>query len=112
MTTYKMTCGFETRHEVRDERKVASIAASLERDGWIGAPVVIYDAGTLVAVTGVHRLEACERAGRRPHTITLREVFDEAGLDLAEIEVECDYDLRAIIDYLPEETAAKYGIEQ
>lgn len=109
--TYKIACGFETRHEVRDEAKVATIAASLESSGWVGTPIVIYDNGVLTAVTGTHRLEACERIGYTPHTITLAEVFNEAGLDLAGIEEECDYDLVKILNYLPSSTANKYGIE-
>lgn len=102
----------ETRHEVRDRAKVAAIAESLERDGWVGAPVVVYDSGVLTAVTGTHRLAACEIAGIQAPTITLAEIFAECGLDLAEIENDCDYDIAQIVNYLPADVAGRYGIEQ
>lgn len=103
---------YETRHEVRDAEKVRQIAASLEAEGWIGAAVVIYHGGTDIAITGVHRLAACAQIGIYPVTMDLADVFNEAGLDLPSIEIECDYDIPSMIAYLPADIADKFGIEQ
>ena len=48
-------------HGVEDEQKVDRLLASILKDGWIGAPVVLWTEN--LAITGVHRLAAARSAG-------------------------------------------------
>jgi hypothetical protein len=51
-------------HEVRDSEKLATIAASMEQNGWQGHPVLVVDCGEYFqAITGSHRIAAAELAG-------------------------------------------------
>lgn len=106
------------RHEVNDWAKVEALAESMERDGWQGAPLVRWDN---YLITGTHRYYAASRLlewsdGKIP-TITLEELYEEAGMDFAEMEEAlADYVICAnydelLVNELPAEIREKYGID-
>lgn len=106
--------GYETLHEVDDESKVAKIAASMAKNGWAGAPVVVFGE---IQVTGVHRAAAAEEAGIDLETIDFEEVFAEDGADWSEAveryneETYVGSGLYEMARLLSAETVTKYGID-
>lgn len=51
-------------HRPTDSGKLAALTASMEEHGWQGRPVLAYEyAGTVVAITGSHRIAAARAAG-------------------------------------------------
>jgi ParB-like chromosome segregation protein Spo0J len=53
-------------HEIRDPRKVAKLATSMRRNGWIGRPIIVVgdeSQGDCRALTGTHRIAAAIAAG-------------------------------------------------
>lgn len=106
-------------HEAHDTEKVAALAASMERDGWIGAPLVVWGECLL---TGSHRYAAAMSLGWQHTdipTVAVEDVFAEAGLDFDAIcqDEDCDgiaspmlpYVLGA--DYLPADVRERYGLD-
>jgi hypothetical protein len=102
-----------------DSDKVNEIAASLLSDGWIGCPVV-YMRGHLV--TGCHRQQAMmsiqsDWGKKDVPAIDLAEVFEEVGLNLAEVmegedcQEAWDSSFSYILDALPVEIITKYEIQ-
>lgn len=108
-----------TLHGIEDQIKYDQIKASLEVDGWLGAPLVVVGGDTLL--TGTHRYHAARDLGWLDYqipTIELAEVFEEAGLDYEEVASEYDEPLLYSPDFadmvnceLPEEILVKYGIQ-
>ena len=106
-------------HEVRDYEHMRKLMASMEANGWVGAPLVIWDGEYLI--TGSHRYAAAMELGWTESdipTIELSEVFAEAGLDFEALHAEHGYPtidehgkLVALLDELPEEIREKYGID-
>lgn len=104
-------------HNVDDAMKVAEIATSLRANGWTGAPIVVW--GESDALTGTHRLAACEVAGIEPETITLEEVFAEDDADWNEAMRLYNegttgivgIDIVPALNLLSDATRAKYGID-
>jgi hypothetical protein len=51
-------------NEVEDVEKLNSLAASMQKNGWQGRPILAYDIGDgLEALTGSHRIAAAKKAG-------------------------------------------------
>lgn len=108
----------EVLHEVRDEAKVAELAASIGRDGWQGAPLVA-DGEQLL--TGTHRYAACKLVGLADDeipTIDVRDLFAGAGMDFdatwAEAEDIYGDWMQAMVcalETLPAATRDEYGID-
>jgi hypothetical protein len=106
-------------HEVRDYEHMKKLMASMEANGWVGAPLVIWDDEYLI--TGSHRYAAAMELGwdeSEIPTIELAEVFAEAGLDFEQLHAEYGYPtidehgmLVALLNELPEEIREKYGID-
>lgn len=105
-------------HEVRDEAKVAALAAAIERDGWQGSPLVVVDDINLI--TGCHRYAAVRSLGWEDAeipTVELAEVFDGAGLDLETVMADegCesidDAAFVYVVNALPAEVRESYGID-
>jgi len=106
-------------HEVRDYEHMRKLMASMEANGWVGAPLVIWDDEFLI--TGAHRYAAAMELGWAESeipTIELAEVFAEAGLDFDALHAEYDYPtigehslLVELLKELPEEIREKYGID-
>lgn len=108
-------------HEPNDDAKLADLMTSMERHGWVGAPLVAWDTHLL---TGAHRFAAVDRLSRedRAHidmpVVDIRDVFAACGLDFdALVEHEGitaadDPSLPWLLHhYLPRETRAAYGID-
>lgn len=96
-----------------DQDKVNEIMASLEQNGWQGAPIVVWG-DTLI--TGNHRYAACQALDTEPEIITLEEVFEEDGVDFSATHEECGYPTSSenytdMFYYLSDEIIAKYGIQ-
>ena len=106
-------------HEVRDYDHVKKLMESMEANGWVGAPLVIW--GGEYLITGSHRYAAAMELGwseREIPTIELAEVFAEAELDFDELHKQygeptiSDHGmLVALLNELPEEIREKYGID-
>lgn len=107
----------QTVHEAEDQAKVEALAASMRADGWVGAPVVVWD--DAYQITGVHRAAAADLAGIEMETIDLSAVFAEDGADwFAAVETynagDGSYwttDVEPMIEMLSAEIKAKYGID-
>jgi len=104
------------RHEVKDQEKVASIALSMEANGYIGAPVVLLGS---IQVTGVHRRAAWLMLERGLTELPCVDLFDlcpeleqeweeicEDAMDVGEREVQ------TILSMVPADIAEQYGIEE
>ena len=109
----------DTLHRVDDLDKARILAASMERDGWQGAPLVT-DGNQLI--TGVHRYHAwtelCERPAFEIPTVDIRDVFAEADLDYDTIMAEMidsglDWYIALVeaVRDLPADIANRYGID-
>ena len=104
-------------HEVRDEAKLRELIASMDADGWQGAPLVV--CGDQL-ITGTHRYAATQELGWADHdipTIELAELFEMAGLDMAEVHAEhgCptldDPAFAEFLGELPADIREEYGID-
>lgn len=104
-------------HEPRDPAKLAALAESMGRDGWVGPPVVVDGEQ---ALTGSHRIAAWRSLGRPDSeipTIELSEVFVEAGLNMQECHefwgrpTIDDSGFAQFIGELPRGIREKYGLE-
>lgn len=101
----------ETLHTVDNREKVEQIKANLERDGWVGAPLVV-DGDQLL--TGTHRYTAAKELDWVDYDIPMIEISDlfaEHGLDWNAIMDDEDYDLVSALAYLPEDIRNEYGID-
>ena len=105
----------QTLHDVRSLSKIEELTESMERNGWLGAPLVA-DGERLV--TGAHRHWAWTRAlGRGEYeipVIDVRDVFAEAGLDYDSLAADADdWYVRLVeaVAQLPAEIAEKYGMD-
>lgn len=109
----------QTYHEPRDMEKVAELAASMEANGWIGAPLVTFGDDQLL--TGAHRYTAAKSldwSDREIPTIGIEEIFAEAGLDFAaewaalmDEGMSIDVATVEVVALLPEAVKAEYGID-
>jgi hypothetical protein len=96
---------------------LTSLILSMETSGYVGAPVVVTDESADQALTGSHRIAAANEIGILVDTITIGEIFEEAGLDfLAIYQDEEDGNIGEtrwveILAHLPGEIRAKYGID-
>ena len=110
---------YQAYHEVRDEALLDTLAMSMARFGWVGAPIVVDGEQ---AITGSHRLAAAaivmdrwERgddvAEVKVEAVALRDLFEDAGLDLDEIALDANYDMVLIANALPASIKTKYGID-
>lgn len=112
---------YEELHEVSDTEKVAALVASMKRDGWRGAPLVLADDGDTQLLTGSHRIAAWRAAGRRDEEVpvkSLRAIYAEAGVDWTEAYdywmMTCSDPIDALVNMaaeLPENIKQKYGID-
>ncbi len=98
-------------HAVADQAKVEGIAASLESNGWQGAPLVV-DGENLL--TGVHRYAAAQSLDWVDYeipTIEISDIFAANGLDWAQMMEEENGDLEYVLRQLPQAVLDKYGID-
>jgi len=106
-------------HEVRDLEHMRRLMESLEANGWVGAPLVVWEGEYLL--TGSHRYAAAKELGwadAEIPTIELADVFAEAGLDFEQLHAEYGYPtiddhwaLVELLSELPDEIREKYGID-
>jgi ParB/Sulfiredoxin domain len=101
-------------HDVEDADKVSRLSASMQKDGWTGAPVVVIDGGQ--AVTGSHRIAAALKADIEIPTVNIRDLFADAGLDYDDtVAVEYDgywYEVIVRADqFLPADLVDEYGLD-
>ncbi|MEU0236727.1 ParB N-terminal domain-containing protein [Nocardiopsis sp. NPDC006198] len=107
--------GYITGQHDLDADHVNEIAASMETDGWQGAPLVVLG-DYARAYTGTHRLAAAEQAGLdEVPAVELADLFQACNLDLWEI---CDgqglsvlEDRPQIVELLPADVRSAYGLE-
>lgn len=109
----------QTYHEPRDMEKVAELAASMEADGWQGAPLVTIGDDQLL--TGAHRYTAAKSldwTDAEIPTIDIEELFTEAGLDFAaewaelmDAGMSIEVATVEVVALLPEAMKAEYGID-
>lgn len=117
-------------HDYHDAGHLAAIRRSMEADGWIGAPLVVYGKQLL---SGTHRYLACKSLRWREcdiPTVTIQQIFAESGIDFAMICRQYGVDPRlikspypstrrqALADYLnyiqhvlPRAVLDKYGLD-
>lgn len=78
------------RHQV-DESKVDELAETMEREGWTGRPVVVYqdDEGRLYNITGCHRISAAIAADIEVPALLI-DAADPDTLDLCEFAAAND----------------------
>lgn len=100
-------------HTPDDAQKVSDIAESMERDGWIGAPLVA-DGEQLL--TGAHRYHAAYRVldwtDAQIPVIDVREIFEAHGLSYDALLEDEDGDVvYTITHYLPQSARDEYGID-
>lgn len=56
--------GIEPPHNVRDVAKKEKLTENMEKNGWVGRPLLVFDAGRgNEALTGSHRIAAAKQAG-------------------------------------------------
>lgn len=56
--------GIEPPHGVRDVAKKDKLVRSMEKNGWVGRPILVFDAGRgNEALTGSHRIAAAKQSG-------------------------------------------------
>lgn len=110
---------YEIFHAADDTAKVAEIAASIERDGWQGSPLVAWGTNLM---TGAHRHAAWMRVHDRDDSdlpiVQIADLAAEYGNDWETIAAEegCDSidsaDLVYAIDRaIPAAARAEYGID-
>lgn len=104
-------------HGVHDAAHLATLVASMEANGYVGTPVVVTDEDANQALTGSHRIAAANKVGILVDTIPVADIFEEASLDFSEIFAEEEEDNIGetrwveILQHLPGEIRAKYGID-
>ena len=114
----------QTWNEVTDEDKYDTLVASMQVDGWIGAPVIIINDpdGDPTAITGSHRIHAAREAGIDIPAIDLADLLAEHGANLDILIGEYEdaglhrddaiYEVATRIDdHLPTDIAEYYGID-
>lgn len=100
-------------HEVTDTDKLAAITASMQANGWTGAPIIA-DRSISQALTGSHRLPAAEAAGIDAHVIDIHDLCAEHDVDwdlLVEQHGDWCEAARWLGFYLPSEVMAAYGLD-
>jgi hypothetical protein len=107
----------DPRHEVRDAEQLAELIASIRKNGWTGAPVVVHGA---TAFTGAHRIAAIEalRGEGVEIDIPTVDIADVCNVCDVDWEAHCEewdgltYDRdRMIADKLPAEIVEYYGLD-
>ena len=106
-------------HEVQDQSKVEMLAASMEANGWQGAPLV--KVGEDQLITGVHRYAAAhgllEWTNNEIPTINLEDLFEMCGMDFEQVYTEegcpqlSSVAFACVTNHLPAEVLEKYGID-
>lgn len=99
-------------NDVDDAEKLTALIASMEVDGWVGAPVVV-DGDQ--AVTGSHRIIAARQADIEVPTVDIRDLFANAGLDYDDVVEEYGGDRYEIVvraeQFLPGDVVDQYGLD-
>ena len=96
-----------------NQDRINEIARSMSENGWVGAPMVVW---CDVIVTGNHRYEAAKIAEIDVETITIEEIFEEAGVDFSEAHFEAgcpagDEPIDWMGEYLSDDIINEYGIQ-
>ena len=109
----------QTYHEPTDEAKVAEIAASMESDGWVGAPLVTW--GDELLLTGAHRYTAAKSLAWPDSDIPTVDIADLAAAQGIDWDAHCaEWDVDgidsgmlpyAINDAIPAAVRDEYGID-
>jgi ParB-like chromosome segregation protein Spo0J len=76
-------------HGIQDKAKFEALAASMRKDGWVGAPLVVHSGYLL---TGPHRYAAALMVGREDYgfevpTVDLTDEFDLSESDVEDLEL-------------------------
>lgn len=98
-------------NDVTDADKVAGLVASMEADGWTGAPIVLDGEQ---ALTGSHRIAAARTADVEIPTVDIRALFATAGLDYDDTVAEYGDRYEVIIrveEFLPTRVIDEYGFD-
>lgn len=98
-------------HEVRDAEKLQSLIASMESNGWQGAPLVAIGDEL---ITGSHRYAAWREVFDTDYglpVVQLADIFEESGLDLDATMEEENYELVWVLEALSHEVREEYGID-
>lgn len=96
-------------HEVRDVKKLEKLTESMEAEGWVGRPILIYDIGRgPEALTGSHRIRAAQKAGIDEIPVVyvddqIGDYLDKSGRSIVDVSYE---DAKNIAKYL-----SKFGDE-
>ena len=109
-----------TYHPVDEPQKVETLAKSMEKNGWVGAPLVKW--GDMSLLTGCHRYNAASKVlgweDSEIPMIDLEDVFAEDDKDFAELHekhgsptIDETYNLCCLLDELSDDVRQKYGID-
>lgn len=90
-------------HAPEDADKAVRIAESMQANGWIGRPVILWACGDYTrALTGTHRLCACINGDTEVEAVWIPEDLSEEHAELID-SANDDYDLLAALKEIAEE---------
>lgn len=105
-------------HEFQDNTKYRTLVASMQDNGWTGAPIVVIDGERPQAITGSHRIPAAEFVGIKVPTVDIDDLLRDAGTALAELDEEYGnnegdhYEAICRLAYhLPDNVIEHYGLD-
>lgn len=113
----------EAPHDVTDEAKREALTDAMDRDGWVGAPLVAsrtgYEGCQNRAYTGSHRIEAWEWSeigeGAPLPVVFIEDLAERHGIDFAALLTEHDGDdwqaATALAYQLPTDVIDAYGLD-
>jgi hypothetical protein len=112
--------GIEPPHAPDEDDKLAELTASMETNGWVGAPLVasraLNDAGQDRAYTGSHRIVAWNQAGGgNLPCVFIEDIAKATGLDWDELMEDHrgdDWDAATAVAYaIPADVRDAYGMD-
>lgn len=116
--------GITPPHEVTDEDLRQSLTAAMDRDGWVGAPIVasreLNECGQDRAYTGSHRIEAWSwtdegDAGAPLPVVFIEDIAEKLGIDWDALMEEHDGDdweaATALAYQVPADVHDTYGLD-
>jgi hypothetical protein len=109
---YKNPRALVPPHEVRDTEKLKKLTESMENEGWVGRPVLVYDIGRgPEALTGSHRIAAARNAGLEEIPVVMVDpaignYLDKTGRSIVDVSYEESKNIAKYLSKFGDENAA------